>query len=417
MIVASVTAGQPGQPPLKVESVDVPARAAVVSRPLRVLHFYKSYFPDTFGGAETVINEIARSTANLGIETEVLSLSRSPAANSVYVDGHWAKKARLDFEYASTGFSLSVLGEFARRARSVDLVHYHFPWPLMDVAHFFARVRTPTVVTYHSDVVRQQRLLALYEPLMHRFLKSVTHIVGTSPNYRNSSPVLQRYSDKVSIIPIGARRPPTDGISDATKAAWHARLGERFFLFVGALRYYKGLSFLLDAAATTGYPVAIVGKGELSADLAEQVRRRSLGNVHMLGEVRETEKAALLESAYAFVFPSHLRSEAFGVALLEAAAFGRPLISCEIGTGTSYVNADGETGLVIAPADAGALAAAMTRLWEDRQLVERLGSSAQRRYERLFTVDLMGASYASLYRRLVEQAAGTGANKLGTAAS
>jgi rhamnosyl/mannosyltransferase len=163
--------------------------------------------------------------------------------------------------------------------------------------------------------------------------------------------------------------------------------------------------------------VAIAGKGELSADLAEQVRRRSLGNVHLLGEVPETEKAALLESAYAFVFPSHLRSEAFGVALLEAAAFGRPLISCEIGTGTSYVNADGETGIVIPPADPGALAAAMTRLWEDRELAARLGSSAQRRYERLFTVDLMGASYASLYRRLMEQAAASATGELGTTAS
>src|SRR5688500_14644889 len=129
-----------------------PDRVVRTSRPearsgrVRVLHFYKTYFPDSFGGAETVINEIARSTASLGIETEVLSLSRSPAENSTYVDGHWAKKARLDFQYASTGFSLSALWEFSQRVRDVDLVHYHFPWPLMDIAHFLARVRTPSVV-------------------------------------------------------------------------------------------------------------------------------------------------------------------------------------------------------------------------------------------------------------------------------
>ena len=188
-------------------------------------------------------------------------------------------------------------------------------------------------------------------------------------------------------------------------AAWRRRLGERFFVFVGALRYYKGLLFLLDAAERTGYPVVIAGKGELAAELEQQVRRRRLSNVHLLGEVSEADKAMLLHLGYAFTFPSHLRSEAFGVALLEAAEFSRPMISCDLGTGTSYVNIDGETGLVVPPADSAALAAAMQRLWDDPDLAARMGGRARQRYEELFTADVMGAAYAALYRRLVEAAA------------
>lgn len=368
---------------------------------MRVLHFYKSYHPDSFGGAETVINDIARSTAALGIETEVLSLSRALRRNSIRVDGHMAHKAHLDFEFASTGFSLSALGAFARMARGFDLIHYHFPWPLMDVAHFLTRPRQPTLVTYHSDIVRQKRLLALYRPMMHLFLGSVTHIVATSPNYLVSSATLQRFRGKVSVIPIGARPQSAAPAEPARVAAWRERLGERFFLFVGALRYYKGLPFLLEAAERIGYPVAIAGKGELSDELARTVARRDLTNVHLLGELPEADKAALLASCYGFVFPSHLRSEAFGVALLEAAEAGRPLISCEIGTGTSYVNVDGETGIVVPPADAGALAAAMTRLWQDPALAAAMGKQARTRYEQHFTANVMGAAYAALYRRLV----------------
>lgn len=369
---------------------------------VRVLHFFKTYAPDSFGGTQSVIQTIARATSAYGVTTEVLSLSAEPVRNTVFMDGHWARKARLELDIASTGLSFSAIGAFARLAREADVVHYHYPWPMMDIAHFAARTGRPSVVTYHSDIVRQKLLLAIYRPLMHRFLGSVDAIVATSPNYLASSPVLQRFAHKVSVIPIGALDTSQAAPNSNRLAHWRAKLPARFFLFVGALRYYKGLAFLLDAAERTGLPVVIVGRGEQSASLSDEVRRRGLQNVHLLGEVEEADKAALLRLCHAFAFPSHLRSEAFGVALLEAALFGKPMISCELTTGTSYVNIDGETGLVIPPADPAALAEAMQRLWQDDALASRLGAGARRRYEQLFTAEAMGEAYATLYRRLAK---------------
>ena len=80
--------------------------------------------------------------------------------------------------------------------------------------------------------------------------------------------------------------------------------------------------------------------------------------------------------------------------------FGKPLISCEIGTGTTYVNADGETGIVVPPANAKALREAMLQLDEDDMLADRLGKAARARYERFFTGSLMGECYAQLYKKL-----------------
>jgi len=368
---------------------------------MRVLHFYKTFAPDSFGGTQSVIRDIARGTEPFGVETQVLSLSRNPDGNSVHVDGVWARKARLHLELASTGLSLSVLSVFKDMAQDADLIHYHFPWPMMDVIHFLSRTDKPTVVTYHSDIVKQRWLKAAYEPLMHRFLDSVNGIIATSPPYLETSPVLMRHRDKVTVIPIGTDDIARRQFPEARRASWRNRLGPRFFVFIGALRYYKGLDFLLEAAAETGFPVAIIGTGRRSQQLADTIAARRLGNVHLLGEVSDDEKALLLDMAYGFVFPSHLRSEAFGVALLEAAASRLPLITCEIGTGTSYVNRAGETGLVVPPADPSALANAMRSLWADPVGTDRMGNNARRRYETLFTSKQMGAAHAALYARLL----------------
>jgi rhamnosyl/mannosyltransferase len=370
---------------------------------MRVLHFFKSYAPDSFGGTQTVIGDIAHATAPLGIETEVLSLSREPERNTVVIEGHLARKARLDFELASTGFSFSAPRIFREMAERADVVHYHFPWPVADAVHFMSRVKKPTLVTYHSDIVRQRLLKAVYQPLMRRFLDDVDAIVATSPNYVATSPILKDYSPKLSVIPLGARDVANAVMPAEAVASWRRRLGDRYFVFVGALRYYKGLRYLLDAAARTRLPVVIVGTGEEEQGLAAEVASRGLNNVTLLGQISDRDKAIVLRLATGFLFPSHLRSEAFGVALVEAAASSLPMVCCELGTGTSFVNQHGTTGFVVPPADAGALAEAMQVLWNDPARAAHMGAAARRRYEQLFTANAMGAAYAELYRQLAAE--------------
>lgn len=362
---------------------------------MKVLHVFKTYLPDSFTGIERVIWEIAEGAARRGIESHVLSLSAKPHAHAIRIGHHTAHKAKLDLYLASTGLSLSLFGQFRRLAAEVDLIHYHFPWPMMDLLHALTRVGKPSVVTYHSDIVRQRLLSRLYSPLMHRFLGSVDRIVATSPNYAKSSRVLQRYRSKTTVIPIGISE-PTEQPSQARTDQWREKVGSGFFLFVGALRYYKGLPFLLEAARTTELPVVIAGKGELEGEIA----RMGLPNVTMVGPVADIDKEALLSLCTAFVFPSHLRSEAFGVSLLEAARAGKAMISCEIGTGTSYVNVNGETGLTVPPADPGALASAMERIWGEAVLAQEMGAAARTRYENLLTADQMVESYVAIYRNL-----------------
>jgi O-antigen biosynthesis rhamnosyltransferase len=368
---------------------------------VRVLHFFKTYLPETVGGIEQVIYQLCESTRAFGVDSEVLTLSTDPTPVEVTVGNHRVHRAKLDLQVASTGFSLSALGRLKDLAREADLVHYHFPWPFMDLVHFAARIDRPFVVSYHSDIVRQKYLLRLYRPLMHRFLSRAERIVAASPNYLESSEVLQDFHSKTQVIPYGLDKAAYLCPSEERMEHWRTRLGARFFLFVGVLRYYKGLHILLDAVAGTGYPLVIAGAGPMEQKLRSQAAALKLNNVHFVGRVDEEDKCALLQLCSAFVFPSHLRSEAFGISLLEAAMYGKPLVSCEIGSGTSYINIHGETGLVVPPDDHTAFREAMHTLWEQPQLAQQMGEKAALRYARLFTAETMGRQMAQVYREVL----------------
>lgn len=276
---------------------------------MRVLHFFKTYLPDSVGGIEQVIFQLCESGAQHGIESQVLTLSANPSPAVIQLGQHEVHRAKLDVQFASTGFSYSVFKQFREMAAEADVVNYHFPWPFMDLVHFFSGMNKPCVVTYHSDIIRQKHLLKLYQPLMNRFLASADRIVAASPNYLHSSDILQSFPDKTRVIPYGLNKSGYPKPDTERMARWRERLGERFFLFVGVMRYYKGLHILLDALKGVDYPVVIVGAGPLEKELHAQAARLGLRNLHFLGRLDDEDKVALLQLSYAIVFPSHLRSE------------------------------------------------------------------------------------------------------------
>ncbi|MDR6608648.1 glycosyltransferase family 4 protein [Pseudomonas synxantha] len=372
---------------------------------MRVLHFFKTYLPDSVGGIEQVIFQLCESGALHGVEGKVLTLSTDPTPPVMQIAQHEVHRARLDIQFASTGFSWSVFKQFRELAAEADVVNYHFPWPFMDLVHFASGLNKPSVVTYHSDIIRQKHLLKLYRPLMNRFLHSADRIVAASPNYLHTSDVLQQFQHKTRVIPYGLNKAGYPLPDNNRTAHWRKKLGDKFFLFVGVMRYYKGLHILLDALKDLDYPTVIVGAGPLEAELHAQAIALGLRNIHFLGRLGDEDKVALLQLSYAIVFPSHLRSEAFGISLLEGAMYGKPMISSEIGTGTSYINIHNETGLVVPPSHPLAFREAMRTLWENPGLAAQMGEKAQARYQNLFTADEMGRKWAALYDELLEEKA------------
>jgi rhamnosyl/mannosyltransferase len=368
---------------------------------LRVLHLYRTYFPETQGGLQESIRQLCFATAKLGVDNTIFALAKDPRPSKMRLPEANLVRARSWIEVASCDFGWrDAVLKCREAAQDCDVIQMHYPWPFADLLlPLIRRSNQPLIVTYVSDVVRQRGLGLIYAPLRRHLLGKADRIVVSSPNYISTSSVLSNYQDKLCCIPHCLAPAPT--VPPQRVSYWRQRVGADFFLFVGVLRYYKGLDFLLDAAKRVGSQIVILGDGPEGEKLRAASARENLANVHFLGALPDVDKYALISLCRGMVFPSHLRSEAFGIALLEAAQQRKPLITCEIGTGTTWINRHEETGLVIPPEDPRALVKAIERLAGDDALSDRLGNGAFSRWETHFSPEVVGRAYRKLYEDLL----------------
>jgi rhamnosyl/mannosyltransferase len=367
------------------------------SRDVRILQIYKDY-PPVLGGIEGHLRDLCEGLAARGhaVTALVTNLDGRTSTERPRAGLTVLRAARMAHA-ASTPLSPAMIG-LARAVRA-DVVHLHFPYPPGDLAALAAPGRPPLVVTYHSDIVRQRALLRLYRPLLALTLCRAARIIATSTNYVNSSPFLRLYAAKCTVVPLGV---------DVRRFAPPPLNVERFnvqrsniILFVGRLRYYKGLHLLLEAMPRVDATLVIAGTGPEQGRLAAQAEALGVaGRVRFLGDVPDADLPALYHAADVFVLPAHLRAEAFGIALAEALSSGLPCVSTELGTGTSFANLHGVTGLVVPPGDPQALAGALNTLLADTALRARYGQAARRRAVEMLSQEQMVDGVEAVYRTL-----------------
>ncbi len=377
---------------------------------MRILHIYRTYYPDSQGGTQEAIRQICLATMAYGTESRIFTLSPNPSPKKIWLKEGFVIRLRSWMAPASCDLSgpNSIL-EYKKLVSWADVIHYHFPWPFLDILHFFnySKKIKPCVLTYHSDIVRQRFLKKIYSPLMHYTLGQMSAIIATSPNYLNSSQILRDYlpKGKVSIIPLGISRPKHDmNDSRETDLKYLKQIGVltgEYLLFIGVLRYYKGVHYLLAAAQSIAGMIVVAGYGPEAGELRRLSKHYQLTNIVFLGEVSEKQKHVLLKHCLALVLPSHLRSEAFGMVLIEASMHAKPMICCEVSSGTSFVNVHGVTGLVVPPKSPIALSDACNCLINDRALARQMGQAALKRYQLLFSASALGQSHMDLYTKLL----------------
>lgn len=360
-----------------------------MSNHFRVLHITKESPVRSFGGTETVLQQFLKGEQFVNYSFTVFCCAKK--SNRESFGRHEVVCFRSALKFCSTPLSLGLLIAIARQARDFDLIHWHAPFPGVDLLAMLGLIdKKRIIVTYHSDIVVYPLVFSIYRWIYLAVLKRVGKVVATSQNYRNSSPILRKIPDyKISTIHLGL----DDELStNACKAFKYDAI------FVGADRHYKGIEVLLSAFSGTDMRLAIVGEVEDSA-----YRLQSGENVLFLGVVDDNKKCELISQAKCLVLPSINRAEAFGLVLVEGLRSGVPLISTELNTGTSFINVDGETGFVVPPLDAMAIRDAALKLIGDLELRSKLGLAARKRYESLFRSELSNRAYAELYDSMLSE--------------
>jgi rhamnosyl/mannosyltransferase len=250
--------------------------------------------------------------------------------------------------------------------------------------------------------VSAKRLSGLYNKLVfERHLGVVDRIVVSSPNYYQASSILPQFKDKITIIPYGIDLSHFAPSLGDEKRGQVGETRELELLFVGRLVRYKGIEYLISALASASGRLTVIGTGYLDTKLKAQVQELGLEDrVRFLGFVSDAELAECYAAADVIVLPSTDRGESFGYVLVEAMACHTAAVSTEIGSGTSFVNVHHETGFVVPPCDAHALAEAIGELNRDRALLSQFKLAARQRVEELFDVRTMLERTEVLYREL-----------------
>jgi rhamnosyl/mannosyltransferase len=172
--------------------------------------------------------------------------------------------------------------------------------------------------------------------------------------------------------------------------------------FCGRHRYYKGLDVLVRAAQSIGAPVIIGGDGP--ERLACERLAKQLGvNVQFVGALSHENLVAHLHACGVFVFPSVARSEAYGIAMLEAHVCGKPVVATQLGTGVEFVNEHDRTGVNVTAGDPDAFAAAVNQLMKDPERRSEMGQYAQQRVLTHFDAAHIARAEYEIYGEVIER--------------
>jgi glycosyltransferase involved in cell wall biosynthesis len=374
---------------------------------MRVAHIVAH--PPFCEGTGTACYYTALALQKLGCEVQVFAPQRT-GFRAADLPGYTLMPRWLTIENAFLTPAILGLGR-------VDLVHLHLPFIMgaeLTLLRTFARL--PLVVTYHNDLIGRgvrRPIFRLYNALNAKIvLHAARKILVVSQDHAahslfGATLFRQRQADLVEIlngVDIEQFRPTDD------RQALRHHLGlptdDLLALFVGSLdraHVTKGVDTLIDALAKVDNPhLRLLVAGEGSERAAYQQRATALGlgeRVQFLGRVVHSSLAAYYAAADFTVLPSR-PPESFGLVLVESMACATPVIGGAI-PGVRTVVREGETGFLVPPGDAAALATCMARLANDQVLRQRLGQQGRTHVEQHYTWQRAGERTMEVYRGIV----------------
>ena len=377
---------------------------------MRVALVGDEYYPD-IGGAPQYALELSLQLVKLGIETVVITHTHSGQLEEDEIDGVKIRRVKGGvLNHPHRTFSPLL---FCRCYKYIldekfDVVHgldFYSTMALMVIP--FARIfRIPCVLTCHT--ARGSPFLIFWQRLISWafMFRRADRLIAVSRASARFSRLLGFSEKRVTVVPNGVDLSCFNGKMDASVMREELGIGDEP-LVVTASRLIKGKSpeLLISAFARVlevvpDAKLVIAGSGREEANLSRQIKDLNIANaVFMVGKLKKEKVAQLMATADVFVLPSKM--ESFGLTLLEASAAGLPVVCANAG-GIPEVFRDGFNGLLYPPGDDDAMAKAIIRLLQDRELAKKISANAMETAGR-FTWGRTAEQTLQVYKEVLQE--------------
>jgi glycosyltransferase involved in cell wall biosynthesis/ABC-type polysaccharide/polyol phosphate export permease len=371
------------------------------ARRLSVLHIFKVYYPDLFGGTLSVIRDICAGLKDI-FAASVLVCSKFGGQRRIVVNDVAVERVRSFGDVLSLPAAPTYPLQLWRRIAEHDLLALHAPFPLADLVFALGLGRSrPLVVHWHADIVSHATLRRFVEPLMRRTLRRAEAIIVSDAVLIENTPLLREFASKCHAVPFGV---------DVSKYDRPDRVNARgrLVLACGRLVPYKGFDVLARAAVGRNFEVWIVGEGREHERLQQLIKELGVEDrVRLLGSVPDSERVRLMCIADVFAMPSVTNAETFGLVQLEAMAAGRPIVNTSLDTAVPRVARHGMEAVTVPPGDSEQLGEAIDSLIADPERRRHMGEAARHRAMTKYSTAAFGEGIEIIYREAAAATAPT----------
>jgi glycosyltransferase involved in cell wall biosynthesis/ABC-type polysaccharide/polyol phosphate export permease len=371
------------------------------ARRLSVLHIFKVYYPDLFGGTLSVIRDICAGLKDI-FAASVLVCSKFGGQPRIVVNDVAVERVRSFGDVLSLPAAPTYPLQLWRRIAEHDLLALHAPFPLADLVFALGLGRSrPLVVHWHADIVSHATLRRFVEPLMRRTLRRAEAIIVSDAVLIENTPLLREFASKCHAVPFGV---------DVSKYDRPDRVNARgrLVLACGRLVPYKGFDVLARAAVGRNFEVWIVGEGREHERLQQLIKELGVEDrVRLLGSVPDSERVRLMCIADVFAMPSVTNAETFGLVQLEAMAAGRPIVNTSLDTAVPRVARHGMEAVTVPPGDSEQLGEAIDSLIADPERRRHMGEAARHRAMTKYSTAAFGEGIEIIYREAAAATAPT----------
>ncbi len=371
---------------------------------VKILQFGK-FYPPSMGGTQQVMFETSEGVSKEGYICDVLCSNTKAMYEEDSFDNYTVFRIKSYGILLSTSITPQLIYKLWKLDSKYDIIHVHAPDPMAFLALFLVRPKAKVIIHWHSDIVRQHKTRRFFLPLQNWVLKFADKVIVTSKSYAKYSPCLQNFIDKVEIIPLGTTNYSFMSNSNNSQKIKNKYRNKKIILAVGRLVSYKGFKYLVQAAIDLNddFVILIAGEGYERNRLENIIAENNLQDkVKLLGYISEQEKYDYLQACDAFCLPSITKAEAFGVAIIAAMSFSKPIISTNmLDSGISWVNEDGKTGIQVDIESPKQIAEAIVKITSDKDLYKSMSSNSLQRYKKLFSGEVMVDSLIKLYKSIL----------------